>query len=273
MNIQGNEQTSSKPRELYWGLCNFNVTAVNPTLNQAKELNIPVREDDGEIDYTVKDEAGKVVGCRFTFFLQAEEGEDVIYNRASYRVKFAKMFSERTGKYQFCNNHGNTAWAATKEDLNEDFLAAGGVRECLMGESNLLDFMKAFFDIRKGQNCTISMEEYKNNFFKNNFKPLQDLIAGYPTNQVKFINGVREYTTNEGEIKYAQGIVDNIPLRPYAKVNDYFLNQLDYYLNNTDPKYLVQIPEAPYTLEVWTPEKLTNAVDNIPSEDSSDEPW
>lgn len=256
MNITQNEQTESKPRELYWGLGNMLVKAINPTLAELKNMGY-TRED--EPDYLVRDAENNVTGCRIDIYLKyAPTGKDddrFIDTRVSYRV-LNKEFSSSTGKFQFINKEGKSTWAEADTSLNDTFASVGGVRKALQGEANFLEFMRCFFDIKAGQNCEIPLAAWREELFKGDFKSIKNLVKGYPNNKVKFLLGINEYTKQDGSIAYAQSCIANLPYRPYQKHNEYMDKAINYYIENTDSKYLIMTPPAPYDLAIWTPNQL-----------------
>lgn len=273
MNITQNTQSESKGNDLYWGLANMYIQSINP--NNAELNALGLKTKDEEPDYLIVDtDTNKVKGCRFDVYLKSAEKDKNFFTKISYAVFNTEFFSERTSKYQFVNSEGKTAWAEDESNLIPSFRDTGKVRKALQGEGNLLEFMRCFFDIRAGQECYIPKENYVNNFFKGDFSSVKKLLTGYnETNKVKFIMGINSYTKDNGEVGYFQSAIANIPLRPYAKVNDYLLNQVTYYLNNTDDKYLIQVPEFPYDLTIWTPADISTgtgdmeALDNLGEDD------
>jgi len=255
MNINGNEQ-QDYTLEYYTGAADFNVIAINPTNKQAKELKLYVRDEDVETDYRIydKEDEAKVVGCTIVVHLQHKDKDVNMRTTARYRITLKKSYSEKTGKYQYVNNKGQAQWRESEEDLTEKFKAAGNIRVALQGEASFLKLLTAFFDVKGDDSCAISMDDYNNKLFKNDFSDFHRLIAGYPKNKVKYLCGVRSYINNDGEEKIVQGVVDSLPLRVYAKLDDeYTKSNIEYYLENTDSDYLLDIGQEPYNLEIWSP--------------------
>lgn len=269
MNITQNVQTESKPRELYWGLANMLTKVINPTLAELKDMGYT---KDEEPDYLIRDTENNVTGCRIDIYLKyASSGKDddrLIDTKISYRVLNKEFASEKTGKFQFINKEGKSAWAESEATLNDTFTSPGGVRKALQSEASLLEFMRCFFDIKAGQNCEIPLSAWREELFKGNFKSIKNLVKGYPTNKVRFILGINEYTKQDGSIAYAQSCIANLPYRPYQKHNEYMDKAINYYLENTESKYLIMIPAAPYNLAIWSPTQVTSLdegiVDEIP---------
>ena len=110
----------------------------------------------------------------------------------------------KTGKYQWSNSVGQTAWGATNPADTYDWFKDKDVRKTYSGEDTLIDFIKAWANIPNGGECSLDTID---DIFKGDVKELVQLIATLKDNKVRCLLGVKDgkyqqvYTKCFGRLK------------------------------------------------------------------------
>lgn len=224
---KGQQFTEAAPRQLYIGMAAVKVLAVNPSKKELEKLY--GREIENEPNYVTEAEITmpdgskkKYPAVRITFICQIvpekNNGIDAIIQHTIFLQQRYRQGSQ-SGKYQIIDPYGRTAWA-TKEEIEAKQIPqyANGpaaidedYRVALQGEENLTQFIKNLLNIPNVQNyvndtwvdnpkvskedCLVRLDSIKE-YFKGNFKELEEIISYQPENIVKICLGVR--TTDDG---------------------------------------------------------------------------
>ena len=219
-------QVSSEPTVVskFIGIAPCHIVGVNPTKDQIKSLM--GYEPKEEPVYTgVQEVDGKQVNfARVTFVIRPDFEKCGIETTQmmSFFIRNQYRKGSQSGKYQVIDEYGRTAWAT------EDVIKAKGkiyykdgtmeanisqnYRPLYMGEEELTNFIKAYLNIPNAmdyvngtwvmktgdalKDCECRLDEIPN-YFKGNFKEIQDAIALQPNNKVKVLFGIR--TTDDGK--------------------------------------------------------------------------
>lgn len=225
---KGFESTEGSVVKRYTGVASVFVKAVNPTKEQLEKFydreieNAP--EYVGEIDVN----GAKVPQVRLDFMVVADpekykdgEGNPIDFKtRVSLFVRKESRLSS-AGKYQVIDKYGRTAWATEAEIAAKQIPVYSngkpanidaGYRKAYHGEEELIKFLIAYLNIPSCQkyvngewvmleasklaDCEANLEHI-DDYFKGNFKELNDIIALQPNNKVKVLFGVRN--TDDGK--------------------------------------------------------------------------
>lgn len=179
---------------LYTGICDLEILAVNPTMEQAKELGIfmtqePVyKNDKGDVYVDIhltKKDLGIITRKRF------------IVN-SNVRVS-------STGKKLYINDFGQSSWGDVSAYA---WFSKEGLREAKTGEEELVKFFRAYFGIRSANKLTFR------NFDAITKGDVSEIITTVDSNKltkegnprrVKVLLGVRTVETEKG-IRHYQDI-------------------------------------------------------------------
>ena len=194
MAIQSNASTEEVVGgiKLYSGLTNVKVIAVNPTMEELHALDIKVKQ---EPNYTVTfsdEDYNKVV-----FWLANAEG--------NFKLEILMQNKPRvsqTGKHQWINGIGQSTWSENEPAY--DWWKTEGQRKAYTGEETLINFAKAWANVRQGDEVTFDTID---NISKGDVGEIKALMDALTTNEVRVLIGVKDdkyqqvYTKYFGRVK------------------------------------------------------------------------
>lgn len=197
MAIKSNDSTQEvvgSGIKMYSGLSNFNVIAVNPTMDELHKLGIMVKS---EPNYFV--EFGGEENFKLTFWVK---NEDLTTNFSIFMRPEARV-SEK-GKNQWINNLGQTAWHTSMPSEIYDWWKPEGGKKALKGEETLVEFAKAWANVASGDEVYF---EGVDKLAKGDASEVKALVPLLAKNQVRLLIGVKDgkyqavYTKFFGRIK------------------------------------------------------------------------
>lgn len=215
----GKESREELEIKRYVGVAPVYVLAVNPTKEQLSEIY--GRDVDKDPEYIT--EKDNVKTARIDFILKTNENRCngvKLITKMSFFVKDAFRYSKDNTKTMVIDKYGRTAWA-TKEELKNKTIpqySSGPAnidqdyRQCYDGEDLLTDFIKTYLEIPNVQKYdsktgkwymvdnpkeSEARLDHVADYFKGNFKELEDALKMQPNNQVKVLIGVK--TTDENK--------------------------------------------------------------------------
>ena len=213
MAIAGNqrENTGNSEQEKYVGVFTAKVLAVNPTVEQFKDLlGIELKEDSKATDYLGESRDGFIT-LRIDFWMEDEK----------YKTKFKKSFfledkvreNKDGSKKQYINTLGTCSWASDEKELPKWFVTRD-FREANVGEEKLYNFLKIWLgglDL-KSEDAELQLDWKK--LMKGNVKDLKDQVGGSFCQDVLGVATIKtvEKTnpdTDEVEIKEYQDLYDD----------------------------------------------------------------
>jgi hypothetical protein len=163
--------------ELWSGITNMNILAVNPTLAELNAMDINAKS---EPNYTVEF-SGQAYN-KIVFWL----GNDDAKVKAEILMA-PELRTSKTGKNQWINKFGVNCWseeAPTYEWFKED-----GQHKAYIGEETLIKFMIAWANVLKGGEVTLDTMEQ---IVQGNVSELQAYVKALTNNQIKVLVGVKD---------------------------------------------------------------------------------
>ena len=240
--IGGTKRESSGSGESFGkkvGLFEANVVAINPTLEEFKDiLGMELKEDSKAAEYVGDTKDGNTY-LRVDFWLEE------VKNKDKFKVSFFLEDKERENKdgtkKQYINSVGMCSWAADENDLAEWFTKDRDYRVAYTGEEDLYNFMRTWLaelDYRKAS-TTLQLEWKK--LMRGNVKDLKDQIDGEWCGTVGALATVI-VKERDGESKEYQGIYNKAFLYGGAlkqfRLVDYSNKRLQSDLKNKKPRDL-----------------------------------
>lgn len=233
------ENTGSGDFSKKVGLFEANVIAVNPTLEQFKDvLGMELKEDSKAAEYLGETKDGNNY-LRVDFWLEEMK------NQEKFKVSFFLEDKERENKdgtkNQYINSIGMCTWAADENDLPEWFTKGRDYRIAYVGEEDFYNFMRAWLaelDYRDAE--TVLQLEWKK-LMRGNVNDIKGQING------EFAKSVVALATvivkeRDGEAKEYQGVYNKAFLGGYALKNfrlvDYSNAKTQADLKNKKPRDL-----------------------------------
>jgi len=253
--IQSNNQEEVVVQQIeqFWGLRDITPIAFNPTKKELQKLGV---NSEKEPEYIKLKENITVATFRFWVTYKNLKNE-VLKSFVSFDVR-NQEFESTTGKRQYIDLAGNTAWAVDLQSVSETSIQYGfkvdTARPAYIGEEALVNFLKTWFNVKPGDACR--PDNYKKEFegdfvdFKSIFKDpnsknelralfvvsaskgnvYQNLYNGYfqrksnsgLNNWIKHFAAQQKYMSSKGKsmtILYPTDFV-------FAKIPDEIINQL-----------------------------------------------
>ena len=181
------EEVQGNGIQLYSGLSNFKVIAVNPTMAELHTLSIPVKtEPNYEVSFSDQ-EYKKIV-----FWVKNDD--------TTIKVEVLMQPIERkshTGKLQWINGQGQTTWSA--EAPSYDWWSKENQRPAFVGEETLINFTKAWANVANGDEVSFdTMKKISNG----NVEEIKALVHALSDNEVRLLVGVKDSKYQTTYVKY-----------------------------------------------------------------------
>lgn len=189
---QSTEEVVGGGIQLYSGLSNFNVIAVNPTLDELHELGIMLKS---EPNYYVEFSGEEYF--KLTFWIKNED----LTTRFEILMNGNPRVSQ-SGKNQWLNNAGQSTWS--NDAPTYDWWKTEGTRHAFTGEETLINFAKAWANVANGDDVYF---ESIDKIVKGDVAEVKALVKVLAGNQVRLLIGVKDgkyqsvYTKVFGRIK------------------------------------------------------------------------
>ena len=253
MAIQSNsseQEVMGSGIKLYSGLSNFNVMAVNPSMEELHAMDIKVKSQPEYFLELNGTEYFKVV-----FWVK----NDDLTTRLEILMTSSPRVSQ-TGKHQWINNIGQSTWS--EETPSYDWWKTEGARHAFGGEETLINFVKAWANVASGDD--VSFETIAK-IVKGDVAELKGLVKLLSTNKVRLLVGVKDgkyqtvYSKHFGRIKPQR---DDLYVR---NLND------DYGTFNAEFHTDLSWGEFKPQLAVTTPDDDTSSIPF--SSENEDEDW
>lgn len=256
MAVQGSSNENSGTRDLYTGLENFKIVAVNPPTAEAyKQYGFNFDKDPVYLTKEKDDNGTEYTQLRVDFILDNDpaEGEPEIKLPVSYYID-SRTLESSTGKTQFTNKYGQFTWLESIENIpsNMNWFNLDGVRKSFRGEEALMGMIRNFCNVAKGGECYI---ENPAALFVGNVAEIREYITAFTNNKIKMLLVIRNSDVKDengiitGSKQY-QAIYTRKTERPYSTDFSFLKKDIDEWTSNGGGGKL-EIPEAPFTLKKW----------------------
>ena len=233
------ENTGSGDFSKKVGLFEANVVAINPTLEEFKDvLGMDLKDDSKAAEYLGETKDGNNY-LRADFWLQKVNSDE------KYKVSFFLEDKERENKdgtkKQYINSIGMCSWAADENDLAEWFTKGRDYRVAYVGEEDFYTFMRTWLaDLDYRDVDTVLQLEWKK-LMRGNVKDLKDQIDGEWAKSVVALATVI-VKESDGVAKEYQGVYNKAFVGGYAlkqfRLVDYGNSKVQESLKNKKPKEL-----------------------------------
>lgn len=196
--------------QLYAGIANFVVIAVNPDKEELHELGIKVKDEPSYRTKIKDNDTGKENEYfKLTFWVRNPDLTTRFDILLSDRSRISK-----TGKNQWLNNVGQSTWS---EDAPEyDWWRKEGERHAYEGEEILINFVKAWANVKADDDVYF---ETMDKIVEGDIKEVRQLVASLKDNKVRLLIGVKD------------GKYQTVYMKVFGRVNpkrdDYFVKELN----------------------------------------------
>lgn len=230
---------------LYCGIATVSVIAVNPSLAELHALGVNVKQ---EPNYTGI-QMGESTKNKLTFWVHNKEHE--FTTRFEILVEPDERPESKTGKFQYINKFGQTAWGTDNPSSVYEWFKNEGVRRSYVGEEMLIEFMRAWANVGRDGECAV--DDIKA-VTSGNVHELKQYVSALKENRVRLLLGVKDE-------KYQQVYTKHFG-REKPKRDDLFIKSL----NDDYGEFRADFDVNDLTLKRWTPDVVT------PSETSAAAP-
>lgn len=234
-----NSATESTVKDFkYWtGVIPYKVLAVNPNLAELKKIGIEYLQNEPEYISTQDFGNGVVKNSVIDFWVEAVKNPDMpedleIITNIRFRINHEPWVGTNTGKKQYINKYGRTAWAESVEALDANkFYENEGSRQAHRGEEELHKFLFAWLNMtydtkdKKYDDCLINVDKV----IKGDFSELKEIVASAKEYVVKIPTGV-QVSEKDGKIRYYQVLYNQM----FLKHNQHSTNRLEEYMNRDE---------------------------------------
>jgi len=260
MAVSAKSNENSESRKKFLGMCDLYIEAINPsTVEQVKKLGYNFTEVNYHKKVT-KADGTEVDSVRIDFFMSNKANEDTGEPKVNLIHSFTLLKSQlvsSTGKKQFINEVGIVTWLDDVNDIPENlnWFKVGKIRAAYTGEEQLMEFIKSFANVSKGDSCVL---ETISSFFTGNFSELHNMLQGIPNNTVKLnltIRKVQVIDEETGQIKaekFYQSAFNRKSERPYSTDMSFMKIYVEDFIANSTRADKIIFAEYPYVFTEFT---------------------
>ena len=144
----------------------------------------------------------------------------------------------RTGKYQWINKFGQTAWGTENPSAQYEWFKNEGVRRAYVGEETLIEFMRSWANVGRDGECAIDNIK---DVMSGNVHELKSYVSALKENRVRLLLGVKDD-------KYQQ-VYTRFFGREKPKRDDLFVKSL----NDDYGEFRADFDPNDLTLKRWEP--------------------
>ena len=223
---------------LYCGIATMNVVAVNPSLGELHALGINLKQ---EPNYTGI-QMGEQTKNKLVFWVRNAEHE--FTTRFEILVEPNERAESKTGKFQWINKFGQTAWGTENPSTQYEWFKNEGVRRSYAGEEMLIDFMKTWANVGRDGECAI--DDIKA-VMSGDVHELKQYVTALKENRVRLLLGAKDD-------KYQQVYTKHFG-REKPRRDDLFIKSL----NDDYGEFRADFDANDFNLKRWEPGVVTPA--------------
>jgi len=240
--LKNHTESESKGKQLFTGVANMNVIAINPTVEELSKIYNT--DNVSEPTYVTENNNGNTK-VRLDFFLQNEEN-GIITSFPIWLENEARVSA--AGNNQFINRKVQSTWSTSLEDLAENekmsWFDITTARQAKSGEVDLYDFLVKWTNAQTGESVDLELSNFENLIAKGDVSELKEIMLKIGKT-VNVLLGVREgqyqsvYTkyVNRGHIASVKGFEKNLD-DEYGEFKSDYSNSLELklYVEQTAPE-------------------------------------
>jgi len=223
------DESTVNDSKKFTGIIPFSVIAINPTKQDLHDLGLTYVKSEPKyhLEFESNGETRKstLVDIWLKSVPSVKNPDIDMITKVSFFISNDLFISVNTGKTQYVNKYGRTAWATSPEGLNgNEWYLNEESRPSYRGEEDLYKFMFAWLNMsydpaRKFLNpCRIDVSK----LFAGDYSELQEIVKIAKPYVVKALVGVRRVENDNGEIKYYPIVYNKYFLKHNQKTTDGF---------------------------------------------------
>jgi len=226
-------ETTVKDFKYYTGVIPYRVVAVNPSLKELKEIGIEYMQKEPEYvtEQTFNDNVVKstIVDFWMKSVPDPDHPDMEILNNIRFRINHEPWVGNNTGKQQYINKYGRTAWALEESDLDENqYFKNEGTRKSHRGEEELHKFLFSWLNMsyddknEEWDECLVNADK----LIAGDFSELKEIVVSAKEYVVKVLTGV-DVNEKDGKIRYYQSFYNKM----FLKHNQTSTNRLEEFVS------------------------------------------
>jgi len=239
MNIGGKkrEQTSFEPQVKYVGLFEGKVIAINPDVEQYKDvLGIELKEDSKATEYLGERDGNTTL--RIDVWMEETKNKEKF--KTSFFLENKERENKDNTKKQYINSIGVTSWADDENNLPKWFKERE-YRVAYTGEEDLYNFLRTWLGNLDYRDAETTLQLDWKSLMKGNVKAIKDQIDGEWCTNVGCLATIKT-VIKEDETREYQGVYNKAFLPSYSLKQFRLINYNDERvvssLRNKKPKEL-----------------------------------
>jgi hypothetical protein len=191
----------------FTGVIPYNVVAINPDMQQLHAIGLTFvkKEPIYQREFGTEKRKSTLVDVWLKSVPSPKHPDLAMVTKLTFFINNDEFVSQNTGKCQYVNKYGRTAWAAQPEDLNNNaYFVNEDARQSFRGEEDLYKFLFAWLNMtydldRKIFNpCRIDVQK----LFSSDYSELQDIVTKAAAYSLKVLTGVRKVEADDGTVRY-----------------------------------------------------------------------
>lgn len=203
------DESTVNDSKKFTGVIPYNVIAINPTKDQLHEIGLSFIKSEPNYQLEFETEDGKRKSTIVDVWLKAlptskQQDLDMV-TKLTFFISNDPFVSQNTGKTQYVNIYGRTAWAQSVDGLNgNQYFINEGSRPAHRGEEDLYKFLFAWLNMtydverKKFNPCRIDI----NKLITGDYSELQSLVTAAKPYVVKVLTGVRKLESDNGTVRW-----------------------------------------------------------------------
>lgn len=247
-----NEATSSTIKEFrnFTGVIPYKVVAINPSLMELTTLGVNYLKNEPVYLKSFENNGNKSEKVQIDFWVKSLDSKEVpegldLTVPLSFLIDKESWIGQNTGKSQFVNKYGRTAWGNSIEDLNNnEYFINEGTRVAHKGEEELYKFLFAWLNMtydtknKVYDECILDIDKIVNG----DFSELRSLVSIGKPYVVKVLTGLRPSEQEDGTVRYFPILYNKYFLKHNQTKTDAlqnFVNKDDYTSFSTEKRPVI----------------------------------
>lgn len=170
---------------LYTGLAKLKVIAINPSFDSLKAMGINAQQEPKYVS-----EENGVIKTRVDFYLSSKTVNLSKALKVSFWIENQSRQNLQKTKFEYINKFGVSAWSKDLESTPDyRWFSKEGMRKAYPGESNMLNFVKAWANINPQDQGTL---DDISKLFIGDVSELLTIHKQIPENEVLCLLGVKD---------------------------------------------------------------------------------
>lgn len=252
------DESTVNDSKKFTGVIPYQVLAINPTKDELHNIGLTFVKTEPNYQRTFENDGEERKSTIVDVWLKSTptpKNPDLdMITKVTFFIN-NEPFTSKTGKQQYVNIYGRTAWAEDPSGLdgNEWFINKDA-RPAHKGEEDLYKFLFAWLNMSyepkrdKLNPCRIDVQK----LFNEDYSELQTIVKQAESYVVKALTGVRRVEGDDGIVKYYPTVYNKYFLKHNQKSTD----SIEKYVNKNEYNEFKDAYYFTYKIEEFDPSEL-----------------